>query len=81
MGSRFKPEGSDCEFLELIDHLATRTAKASPPGRNQMALGQSPITSAVYPLTPGLGLPSALIGHPAQVRSSNITIRSGSRTQ
>jgi hypothetical protein len=50
-------------------------------GRQPDGAWAVPDDLAVDPLSPGLGMPSGVVDHPAQVRSSTTTIRSGSRTQ
>jgi hypothetical protein len=50
-------------------------------GRQPNGAWAVPDDLAVDPPSPGLGMPSGVVDHPAQVRSSTTTIRSGSRTQ
>jgi hypothetical protein len=69
------------ELRRLIGHLSARTAQRQHGGRQPDGAWAVPDDLAVDPLSPGLGMPSGVVDHPAQVRSSNTTIRSGSRTQ
>jgi hypothetical protein len=69
------------ELRRLIGHLSARTAQRQHGGRQPDGAWAVPDDLAVDPLSPGLGMPSGVVDHPAQVRSSTTTIRSGSRTQ
>jgi hypothetical protein len=75
-----KPRGSDRQLRELIGpcaHAPPKPARrAAPDGAWAV-----PDDRSADPLPPRPGMPSGMVGHPAQVRSSNTTIRSDCRTQ
>jgi hypothetical protein len=77
---RFMPREDPTRSEKLVNHLATCTA-TKHDGWQPDGAWAVPMTSQSIPRHPGLGTPSGVVDHPAQVRSSNTTIRLGSRTQ